>query len=134
MTPDRPGVPRLQRPHHGRAKTAPLFAVLVALSSLPAVAALPGPESVAFAKGAKFAVAGYTGGETLTNFPVLVRISDNAPAGFTYADVRSASAAASAQSPCSILKNNDRSGFPVLIAPIKTATSITTPTIHNTCF
>ena len=52
----------------------------VFLSATAASAALPGPESVAFAKGAKFAVAGYTGGETLTNFPVLVRISDNAPA------------------------------------------------------
>lgn len=67
--------------------------VTVVLFAAAAAAALPGPETVAFAKGAKFAVAGYTGGETLTNFPVLVRISNNAPAGFSYADVRNASAA-----------------------------------------
>ena len=82
-----------RRPLPNRVKTAPLLAALVALSSLPAVAALPGLESVAFAKGAKFAVAGYAGAEPLAGFPVLVCISNNAPAGFSYADVRNASAA-----------------------------------------
>ena len=35
---------------------------------------------------ATFAVTGYAGADPLTNFPVLVRISENSPAGFSYAD------------------------------------------------
>jgi hypothetical protein len=64
-----------------------LFAVLVTFVAMfisSARAALPGPTSATFAKGAKFTVAGYTGESTLSNFPVLVRISDDSPSGFYY--------------------------------------------------
>ena len=44
-------------------------------------------KSVAeFSRGVKFTVSGYTGTQELTNFPVLVRLSNNSPAGFSYAD------------------------------------------------
>lgn len=39
-----------------------------------------------FSRGVKFTVTGYTGTQELTNFPVLVRLSDNSPSGFSYAD------------------------------------------------
>lgn len=39
-----------------------------------------------FGRGVKFTVAGYTGTTELTNFPVLVRLSEGAPVGFSYAD------------------------------------------------
>ena len=35
---------------------------------------------------APISVSGYSGSSTLTNFPVLVRISENSPAGFSYGD------------------------------------------------
>ena len=50
----------------------------------------PDPAVAEFSRGVKFTVAGYAGTEELTNFPVLVRISDNSPAGFSYADFYSA--------------------------------------------
>ncbi len=56
--------------------------------ALPARADLPRPDpSVAeFARGVKFTVNGYQGGEEVqTNFPVLVRLS-TAIDGFTYSD------------------------------------------------
>ena len=43
-----------------------------------------------FSRGSKFTVTGYTGTETLTNFPVLVRLSEGTPVGFSYADFYSA--------------------------------------------
>lgn len=44
-------------------------------------------KSVAeFSRGVKFTVTGYTGTQELTNFPVLVRLSNNSPSGFSYAD------------------------------------------------
>lgn len=58
-------------------------------------AALPGPSSAVFAKGAKFTVSGYTNelgvarSTVLTGFPVLVRIADDSPTGFSYGDLHS---------------------------------------------
>ena len=62
------------------------FAAAMLGSSL--FAALPAPTGFAFAKGAKFTVAKYIGSETLTNFPVLVRISNSAPVGFSYSNLQ----------------------------------------------
>ena len=68
-----------------------LFALLALCAfALPALA-LPGPTSATFAKGAPFTVAGYTGSETLSGFPVLVRIAENSPQGFSYDDLQSKS-------------------------------------------
>ena len=55
--------------------------------ALPAWADLPRPDPAVaeFARGVKFTVAGYTGTEVLTNFPVLVRLS-TAISGFQYSD------------------------------------------------
>ena len=39
-----------------------------------------------FVKRIPITVSGYTGESTLTNFPVLVTLADNAPSGFNYAD------------------------------------------------
>ena len=68
-----------------------LCCFVVAMFSSSIFAALPAPTG--FTKGAKFTVKGYTGNETLSDFPVLVCISNNAPVGFTYVDVQNASAA-----------------------------------------
>ena len=68
-----------------------LCCFVVAMFSSSIFAALPAPAG--FTKGAKFTVKGYTGNETLSDFPVLVCISNNAPVGFTYVDVQNASAA-----------------------------------------
>lgn len=46
----------------------------------------PDPSVAEFSRGVKFTVAGYTGTEELTNFPVLVRLSQGSPTGFSYAD------------------------------------------------
>lgn len=64
------------------------FVFLLASLSLHAFA-LPGPTSASFAKGAKFTVSGYTGASTLSGFPVLVRIAENSPSGFSYDDLQS---------------------------------------------
>ena len=56
--------------------------------------ALPGPTGVSFDKGALFTVAGYTGASTLSGFPVLVRIAENSPSGFSYDDLQSKSTGA----------------------------------------
>ena len=46
----------------------------------------PDPTVAEFARGVKFTVAGYNGGEEVqTNFPVLVRLS-TAISGFSYSD------------------------------------------------
>ena len=60
---------------------APLFALAEEIT-LPR----PDPTVAEFARGVKFTVDGYTGTEVLTNFPVLVRLSDNSPTGFHYSD------------------------------------------------
>ena len=65
------------------------IALLLALV-LPAAAQLPAPTGASFAKGAKFTVAGYPAERpALTGFPVLVRIAENSPSGFSYADLAS---------------------------------------------
>ncbi len=46
----------------------------------------PDPDVAEFSRGVKFTVSGYTGSETLQNFPVLVRLSEGSPVGFSYAD------------------------------------------------
>ena len=56
--------------------------------------ALPGPTSATFDKGALFTVAGYTGSSSLSGFPVLVRIKENSPSGFSYDDLQSKSTGA----------------------------------------
>ena len=61
---------------------------LLASLSLHAFA-LPGPTGFTFDKGAMFTVAGYTGASTLSGFPVLVRIAENSPAGFSYGQLHS---------------------------------------------
>ena len=68
--------------------------VLLALCALalPASAALPKPSGAAFAKGAVFTVAGYAG-SSLADFPVLVRLAEGFPAGFSYNDVTNAASA-----------------------------------------
>ena len=60
---------------------APLFALAEEIT-LPR----PDPTIAEFARGVKFTVNGYTGTEVLTNFPVLVRLSDDSPSGFHYSD------------------------------------------------
>ena len=50
--------------------------------------ALPGPTGASFDKGAKFTVAGYTGSSPLSGFPVLVRIAENSPQGFSYSNLQ----------------------------------------------
>ena len=88
------------RPPPNRVKPATLLAALVALFSLPAAAALPGPAGFSFAKGAKFTVAGYTNengtarSTALSGFPVLVRFQANAPVGFSYADLQNSATGA----------------------------------------
>jgi len=54
------------------------FALALAALTLPAWADLPRPDPAVaeFARGVKFTVAGYTGTEVLTNFPVLVRLKE----------------------------------------------------------
>ena len=70
-----------------------VLATAFAFAPMPAQAALPQPSSAVFAKGAKFTVAGYTGSSPLSGFPVLVRIGNNSPVGFSYSDVQNANAA-----------------------------------------
>ena len=67
-----------------------LTAALLGLSLF----ALPGPSSASFDKGAMFTVAGYTGSSQLSGFPVLVRIAENSPSGFSYDDLHSKSTGA----------------------------------------
>lgn len=74
-------------------------ASLLALAFLASLAAytaraLPGPKSAAFDKGALFTVSGYTGSTTLSGFPVLVRIAENSPSGFSYDNLHSKSTGA----------------------------------------
>ena len=69
-------------------KSLSLALLSLVVLALPALA-LPGPTSAVFAKGSKFTVSGYTGSETLSGFPVLVRIAENSPSGFSYDDLQS---------------------------------------------
>ena len=68
-------------------KTKALLPLLLALA-LPAAAAPPRSSAAAFDYGAKLTVSGYNG-STLSGFPVLVRIAENSPAGFSYGQLHS---------------------------------------------
>ena len=57
---------------------------LLALLALPAAGALPHPSNYEFDCGAKFTVSGYAAGKpALSGFPVLVRIQEGSPSGFS---------------------------------------------------
>ncbi len=77
----------------GRAVALLMLMFIVAFAAFTAQA-LPGPTSATFDKGALFTVAGYTGASTLSGFPVLVRIAENSPSGFSYDDRQSKSTGA----------------------------------------
>ena len=63
---------------------------LLALLALPAAGALPHPANYEFDCGAKFTVSGYAAGKpALSGFPVLVRIHEGSPSGFSYDDLQS---------------------------------------------
>ena len=72
----------------GRAVALLMLMFIVAFAAFTAQA-LPGPTGFPFDKGAIFTVAGYTGASTLSGFPVLVRIAENSPSGFSYGDLHS---------------------------------------------
>ena len=80
-------------PFRGRfLAAAAMFAVLA--SSVRAETP-PAPVGATFDYGALFTVAGYAAGKpALAGFPVLVRISDNTPAGFAYDQLHSPSTGA----------------------------------------
>ena len=64
-----------------------LFLVLCALAL--SARALPSPTNASYDWGAQLTVAGYDAAKpALTNFPVLVRIAENSPNGFSYAQVQ----------------------------------------------
>ena len=64
--------------------------LLLACLALPAAAALPSPVGASYAKGAPFTVAGYEASRpALSGFPVLVRIAEDSPSGFSYSDLLS---------------------------------------------
>ena len=62
--------------------TAIFFAVLAA-----AAAMADALDTTLFAKKSVLTISGYSGSTTLANFPVLVRLAADSPAGFDYADV-----------------------------------------------
>ena len=67
----------------------PLFALLALCPfALPALA-LPRPNAASFAWGAQFSVSGYSGSDSFSGFPVLVRIAENSPSGFSYGQLHS---------------------------------------------
>ena len=66
------------------------IAVFGAVSFTAAFAALPQPQGAEFDYGAKFTVSGYAAGKpALSGFPVLVRIQNGSPSGFSYDDLHS---------------------------------------------
>ena len=70
-------------------------AVFGAVSFTAAFAALPKPAGYEFDYGAKLTVSGYAAGKpALSGFPVLVRIADNSPSGFSYDGLQSKSTGA----------------------------------------
>ena len=66
-------------------KTKALLLALLALA-LPAFA-LPRPNAASFAWGAQFSVSGYSGSDSFSGVPVLVRIAENSPSGFSYSQL-----------------------------------------------
>ena len=73
-------------------RTHPLFAACaaaVALFAATAHADLAGIAPADFERGATFSVAGYGAARpALTNFPVLVRIAEDSPSGFSYSQLQ----------------------------------------------
>ena len=75
-------------------RIATLFAATVSLFAATARADLADIAPAGFERGATFAVAGYTNAngtirtETLSGFPVLVRIAENSPSGFSYSQLQ----------------------------------------------
>lgn len=68
-------------------KTKAFLPLLLALA-LPAFA-LPRPNAASFAWGAQFSVSGYSGSDSFSGVPVLVRIAENSPSGFSYSQLQS---------------------------------------------
>ena len=60
--------------------------MLFAASAVGSFRTLDEVNPTTFVKRIPITVSGYTGESTLTNFPVLVTLADNAPSGFNYAD------------------------------------------------
>lgn len=70
------------------ALAALLFAALALPTWADSTLPRPDPSIAEFARGVKFSVAGYDAAKpALTNFPVLVRLSDDSPSGFHYSDL-----------------------------------------------
>ncbi|MBQ6102866.1 MAG: hypothetical protein IJL06_04260 [Kiritimatiellae bacterium] len=67
-----------------------LSLVLLSSLSLLSRAAVPMPAGAIYDLGVPLSVAGYAGSTPLANFPVLVRLAENSPAGFHYAALHSA--------------------------------------------
>ena len=85
--PDHDGLPSIAR-----------YALLAAVHELPPATEADLPkepvqiiDTSAFAKSMEFTCSGYTGSSTLTNFPVAVRLVDDSPTGFSYADMADSS-------------------------------------------
>ncbi len=81
-------------PDHDSLPSIAGYAMLAAVHELPAAAEADLPkepdqnvDTSAFAKAIEFTCSGYTGASMLTNFPVAVRLADDSPAGFNYADM-----------------------------------------------
>lgn len=70
------------------------YAMLAAIHELPPATEDDSPkdavqmvDATAFAKSIAFTCSGYTGSSTLANFPVAVRLANDSPVGFRYADM-----------------------------------------------
>ena len=78
-----------------RGTAAALVAAVVVAALPPSARALPAPSAASYAWGAQLTVAGYDASKaTLTNFPVLVRISPETVSGFQYSQMLSSSTGA----------------------------------------
>ena len=71
---------------HNRRGGAILATFLAALAFVSNVYAADALDITPFNKKIPITVSGYTGAETLLDFPVLVTLAENSPAGFSYAD------------------------------------------------
>ena len=76
-------------------KRATMFVLSVLLGAqlFAEESSLPQPKSASFEKGAMFTVADYEGSSPLSGFPVLVRIAENFPSGFSYTNLHNGIAA-----------------------------------------
>ena len=78
----------MMRLRHTLAALAAL--ALASLAYVPAsAAALPRPAAATYGWGVQFTIAGYSGGESFANVPVLVRLAENSPSGFSYSQLQS---------------------------------------------